>query len=149
MNYSEAAGQPTADATNEATTAQTAQATVPAASNDDEKADIEYLNSNNVWKLSDLKSEKYRALITAMQKGDIDAVASNPYFATSGTAKNAKAEKVIGYLWFAKGSLQEKRNLNKLRSLTESGTADLGKLIDDLSRSQPKDGNEAPRPGTR
>lgn len=150
VNYSEAAGQTTANTTPEATTAQPAQAAaVPAASNDDEKADIEYLNTNNVWKLSDLKSEKYRALITAMQKGDIDAVASNPYFATSGTAKNAKAEKVIGYLWFAKGSLQEKRNIDKLRTLTESGKADLGKLIDDLSRYQPKDGNEAPRPGTR
>ncbi|MDE6323704.1 MAG: hypothetical protein K2L85_06215 [Paramuribaculum sp.] len=148
VTYSEAAGQTTANATPEATTAQPAQTAVPAASNDDEKADIEYLNTNNVWKLSDLKSEKYRALITAMQKGDIEAVASNPYFATSGTAKNAKAEKVIGYLWFAKGSLQEKRNIDKLRTLTESGKADLGKLIDDLSRYQPKDGNEAPRPGT-
>lgn len=122
-------------------------ATVPAAANDAETADIAYLNENTTWRLEDMKSDKYRALITAMQAGNIDAVASNPYFATPGTATNKKANQVINYLWAAKGSIQEKKNVEKLRDLTKADKANLGELIDVLSRMQPSDANTAPRPG--
>ena len=151
VNYSETAGQqPDGTPVATAATEPQPQAAAPvAAANADEKADVEYLNSNNVWKLSDLKSEKYRALITAMQSGDIQAVASNPYFAVPGTSTNKKADAIVGYLWKAKGSLQEKRNVEKLRDLTKSDKADLQKLIDDLSRYQPAEGNTAPRPGAQ
>ena len=84
-----------------------------------------------------------------MQSGDIQAVASNPYFAVPGTSTNKKADAIVGYLWKAKGSLQEKRNVEKLRDLTKSDKADLQKLIDDLSRYQPAEGNTAPRPGAQ
>lgn len=145
VTYSETAGIPSTPA---AQAAQQPAAAPVAAANDQEKADVEYLNNNNTWKLADLKSDKYRALITDMQRGDIQAVASNPYFSISGTATNKKAEAVIGYLWKAKGSQQEKRNVEKLRDLTKADKANLGELIDVLSRYQPKDGNTAPRPGS-
>ncbi|MCM1348060.1 MAG: hypothetical protein NC338_01495 [Firmicutes bacterium] len=149
VTYSDAAGQVTDAAAPAAdqTAAQPVQAAVTAAANDQEKADVEYLNNNTTWRLADLKSDKYRALITDMQKGDIQAVASNPYFSIPGTATNKKAEAVIGYLWKAKDSQQEKRNVEKLRDLTKADKANLGELIDVLSRYQPAEGNKAPRPG--
>lgn len=149
VDYTQTVGQqPQAETTQQTATPAPTAAPV-AAANDAEKADIEYLNTNTTWRLADLKSEKYRALLTAMQQGDIDAVASNPYFAVAGTASNKKAEAVVGYLWKAKGSLQEKRNVNKLRELTKADKANLGELVDELSRYQPtdKEANTAPRPG--
>lgn len=119
-----------------------------AAADDNEKADIEYLNNNNTWKLADLKSDKYRALINALKEGDIQAVASNPYFSTAGTATNKKAIQVVNYLWAAKGTSQEKRNVTKLKEqVKDDGTFSLGHAIDVISRYQPSDPNKDPRPG--
>lgn len=149
VNYTDAAGvSGNAAPGQQPAAAQPAAKPAPvAAADDNEKADIAYLNDNTTWKLADLKSEKYRALITAMQQGDIQAVASNPYFSIPGTATNKKAISVVNYLWKAKGSNQEKRNTDKLRELTKADKANLGELIDDLSRFQPAEGNNAPRPG--
>lgn len=120
-----------------------------AAENDDEKADIHYLNANLTWKLSNLKSPKYRALLTAMQNGDIQAVLSNPYFAIAGTATNKHALKVAEYLWNAKGTLAEKGNVSKLKELSADEKANIGKLYDQLSRRQPAQPNQEPRPGAK
>lgn len=150
VNYTEMSGQNAGNAEGAQTQASQAQATPAApvaAANDMEKADVEYLNSNREWKLADLKSEKYRALYTAMQQGDIQAIASNPYFSIAGTATNKRAVSVIDYLWKAKGTIQEKRNVGKLQELTKGDKFDLQVLIDDLSRYQPADPNSAPRPG--
>lgn len=149
VNYSEVSGQAagTAAANQAQPAAQPAQAAPIAAANDMEKADVEYLNANREWKLADLKSDKYRALYTAMQQGDIQAIATNPYFSIAGTATNKRAVSVIDYLWKAKGTMQEKRNVSKLQELTKGDKFDLQVLIDDLSRYQPADPNSAPRPG--
>lgn len=147
VSYSESAaatGQPAA------TVAQPAAAAAPvAAATDDEKADIQYLNTNSTWKLSELKSPKYRALLTAMKNGDIQAVVSNPYFAIAGTATNERALKVAEYLWNAKGTLSEKSNVTKLKDLTADDKANIGELYDQLSRRQPAQPNTEPRPAAK
>lgn len=148
VNYTESApaGQPAAAASAQPATA--AAAPVAAAS-EDEKADIQYLNTNSTWKLSELKSPKYRALLTAMKNGDIQAVVSNPYFAIAGTATNARALKVAEYLWNAKGTLSEKSNVSKLKDLSVDDKANIDQLYDQLSRRQPAQPNTEPRPGAK
>lgn len=148
VNYSESTAAAT---TQPAAPAQPAtQPAAPvAAANDDEKADIQYLNSNSVWKLSDLKSPKYRALLTAMKNGDIQAVVSNPYFAIAGTATNDHALKMADYLWKAKGTLSEKSNVAKLKDLSVDDKANIDQLYDQLSRRQPAQPNTEPRPGAK
>jgi len=145
VNYQTAANQ-TPEASNPSVTPAASAAPV-AAADDNEKADVEYLNSNNTWKLADLKSEKYRALITAMKNGDIQAVASNPYFSVAGTATNKKALQVVNYLWAAKGTFQEKRNVEKLKDQAKNDVFSLGHAIDIISRYQPAEPNKEPRPG--
>lgn len=148
VNYNTIAGQPENNVTATAQTSTAAAAPAPVASaTDEEKADIEYLNSNRTWKVADIKSEKYRALITAIQNGDIQAMANNPYFAIAGTATNKRAIAVMDYLWKAQGTIQEKNNLKHLGKLTEGDKFDLQELIDKLSRYQPAEPNATPRPG--
>lgn len=148
VNYSEVAGQTDANQPAATAQAQPAAAAAPvAAANDVEKADVEYLNANNTWRLEDLKSEKYRALIKAMQAGDIQAVASNPYFSVAGTATNKKAIDVVNYLWKAKGTHQENNNVKRLSEATKADKANLQELIDKLSRCQDVKPNTEPRPG--
>ncbi len=141
VNYTDAAGQPAAAAP--------VQAAPVAATSDAEKADVQYLNDNTTWNIADLKSDKYRALINAMQQGDIDAVASNHYFSVAGTATNKKAVQVVTYLWKAKGTPQMKGNVKILTKLTKDGKANLGQLIDDLSRLQPTEPNAEPMPAAK
>lgn len=114
-----------------------------------EKADIAYLNEHSVWSIDKLRSEKYKSLITAFRKGDIQAIASHPYFSTPGTATNKRAVKMLEFLWAVKGTSMEKRNTNKTKELTKDGTVNIGELIDDLSRYQPAETNKAPRPGAQ
>lgn len=114
-----------------------------------EKADIAYLNDNSVWSIDKLTSEKYKSLITAFREGDIQAIASHPYFSTPGTATNKRAVKMLEFLWAVKGTSMEKRNTNKTKELTKDGTVNIGELIDDLSRYQPAETNKAPRPGAQ
>ena len=114
-----------------------------------EKADIAYLNEHSVWSIDKLRSEKYKSLITALREGDIQAIASHPYFSTPGTATNKRAVKMLEFLWAVKGTSMEKRNTNKTKELTKDGTVNIGELIDDLSRSQPAETNKAPRPGAQ
>lgn len=114
-----------------------------------EKADIAYLNEHSVWSIDKLRSEKYKSLITALREGDIQAIASHPYFSTPGTATNKLAVKMLEFLWAVKGTSMEKRNTNKTKELTKDGTVNIGELIDDLSRYQPAETNKAPRPGAQ
>lgn len=114
-----------------------------------EKADIAYLNEHSVWSIDKLRSEKYKSLITALREGDIQAIASHPYFSTPGTATNKRAVKMLEFLWAVKGTSMEKRNTNKTKELTKDGTVNIGELIDDLSRYQPAETNKAPRPGAQ
>lgn len=112
----------------------------------DEQADVAYLNSNSKWRRSELKSDKYRALLTAMAEGDIDAVARHPYFATKGQCSGKQPNAMVDYLWKAKGSFSEKANVRKLKAAAAKEVIDLPALNDDLARSKPAEPNTAPRP---
>ncbi|MDE5800413.1 MAG: hypothetical protein K2H74_05265 [Paramuribaculum sp.] len=114
----------------------------------DEQTDIAYLNSNSKWRASDLKSETYRSLITAMAKGDIDAMARNPYFSIKGRCSNKDANTMMDYLWKAKGSFTEKRNKQRLKELSANNEVDLKMLNSKLALCRPKEPNETPRPIT-
>lgn len=114
----------------------------------DEQTDIAYLNSNSKWRAADLKSETYRSLIASMAKGDIDAMARNPYFSIKGRCSSKDANTMIDYLWKAKGSFTEKRNKQRLKELSANGEVDLKMLNAKLALCRPKEPNTTPRPVT-
>lgn len=129
-----------------------APATSPAASPDvtsaDFTVDVSYLNSNTVWDTSRLTSPQGRQLIEALSAGDIDAVASNDYFAVAGKCTNSKALSALNLMWRAKGSPTAKRITAEMKKAAQGGSVDLSKLIDRLARFQPveADANTMPRP---
>lgn len=141
--------EPQTPATTTAATSETATAnTTPAAATDDEKADIEYLNSNKTWNASKIKSEKYKALFTAISEGNIDTIIKHDYFAVKGQATNSNAQKAIDFIWLAKGSNQENAQSNVLKKHGKKSEIDVYKLMDDLSRKLPAkdEQNTAVRP---
>ena len=142
--------EPQTPATATASTSETATTATaaPAAATDDEKADIEYLNSNKTWSASKVKSEKYKALFTAISEGNIDAIIKHDYFAVKGQATNSNAQKVIDFIWLAKGSNQENAQSNVLKKHGKKSEIDVYKLMDDLSRKLPAkdEQNTAVRP---
>lgn len=114
----------------------------------EEQADVDYLNSSPVWVVSKLTSPWGKSLIEAMTDGDIDAVASHPYFAVPGRCTNDKAELMVNLAWGAKNSFSDRSNRRILKSCVKEGSIDLKKLSDDLARRRPSDNpNTAPRPG--
>lgn len=113
-----------------------------------EKEDVEYLNSSNSWDINRLKSDKYRALYEALREGDIDAIASHPYFATPGLATNKHAISIVNLLWAAKGTIQEKNNVKFLKKFTKEDKFTLFQALAKIERYQPIDKNTQPRPGT-
>lgn len=114
----------------------------------EEQTDIAYLNSNNKWRAADLKSETYRSLITAMARGDIDAMATNPYFSIKGRCSGKEANNMMNYLWKAKGTPNEKRNKQRLKEASANNEVDLHMLNSKLAICQPKEPNTQPRPVT-
>lgn len=126
--------------------AQPAAETKPAGPTADETADVEYLNKNTTWRLADLKSDKYRAFFALFAQGDIDKIAQSDYYAVKDQASNKKAVAVADYLWKAKGTFAEKRNVKALKELDGKESIDIQKLYDDLSRMQDAKPNTEPRP---
>lgn len=88
---------------------------VQTAAPEDEAADLAYLNNSGVWERSKLKSDKYRALYDAITEGNINAIASNEYFATPGRATNASAIKVVDAAWSSIGTGTQKANERELK----------------------------------
>lgn len=123
----------------------TAVASAPSA---DEQADIDYLNSNSVWVRSEIKTAKYQALYDAFTQGDIDAIASNEYFAVKDRAKNDRANKLMNNLWNAKTSIPGKKHPGVLKKFDYSKGLDLYKLNIAIAVYLPKEEeyNKAPRP---
>lgn len=113
----------------------------------EETSDIDYLNSNPVWDEKKLQSPMGKALIEAINTGDIDAVVNNDYFAVKGRCTNAQANQIADMIWRAKGSYNEKNNSRKLRAAMKDGSINLRNLTDNLAKSQPAErANETPRP---
>lgn len=127
-----------------------APAAAPAADmpTEEEQADIDYLNSTSKWTVSQIKTEKYKALIAAMADGDVEAVVNNDYFAVKGRATNTNAVKAVDFIWRAKGTPQEKAQRRVLKDFGGKSVIDVHKLMDQLSRRMPKaeEENKAVRP---
>lgn len=122
---------------------------VQTAAPEDEAADLAYLNNSGVWERSKLKSDKYRALYDAITEGNINAIASNEYFATPGRATNASAIKVVDAAWSSIGTGTQKANERELKKMQKAGRIDLAELYDNLARFRDKETNKTPRPGTK
>ena len=118
-----------------------------AAPSADEQADAEYLNTQKVWRLADLKSESYRNLFEMIRKGDIEGMAAHDYFATEGRATNEKAVKIIDMAWGALGASTESSNRRALtKSVDKNDEIVVHDLYEDLARRMPKEANTQPRP---
>lgn len=125
-------------------TAQPAAAT--AAPTAEENADVAYLNSHDTWRLADLKSEKYRNFYLSLGEGNIEAIANSDYFAIKGKATNKKALSIADYLWAAKGTWAEKRNVNALKDLKDKESIDVHALYELLARMRDANPNKSERP---
>lgn len=113
----------------------------------DMQADIDYLNSSDVWKLSQLRTQSARDLIKAIGDGDIDAVVNNDYFAVGGRATNVKAIDCADLIWRAKGSYSENANRRIMRQIVKGGNIDLKSFFGELSKHKPSEKfNDSPRP---
>ncbi len=114
----------------------------------EEQADIDYMNSTAKWTVSQIKSEKYRALTEALSEGDIDAVIGNDYYAIKDRATNSDAVKVVDFLWRAKGTAQEKAHRKVLKQECGKTVIDMHRVMDQLSRRMPPadEENKAVRP---
>lgn len=112
-----------------------------------EKADIAYLNDNKAWDSASLKSPKFQALLTAIGNGDIDAIVNNEYFAVKGNSTNRYANDVATWIWQAKGTHQEGKNVEVLKNSLKNGRVNVYELWESISRYKPSQPNTAPRPG--
>ncbi|MDE6556924.1 MAG: hypothetical protein K2K55_08190 [Duncaniella sp.] len=113
----------------------------------EEQADVDYLNSNPVWKVDSVKTPSAKALMEAIAAGDIQGVANNDYFTVAGRCTNEKANRMADFVWRALGSASEKGNRRSLRSAIRNGEIDLHNLNESLARVRPADNaNSAPRP---
>lgn len=113
---------------------------------EEENADIAYLNDNNQWTLSNLKSEKYRNFFNLLSDGNIQEIAESDYFVVKDRATNSTAIKIVDLLWASKGTFAEKRISKELSTLKGKETIDITALYDRLSRMRDKQTNKEPRP---
>lgn len=111
-----------------------------------ETVDVEYLNSNTVWRRADLKSEKYRNFFDLFAAGDIKVIAEADYFAAEGVATNRTAIKMIDMLWQAYKSPTQRSNELQLKKLKGKGEIDITALYTTLSRYRDANPNKSPRP---
>ena len=111
-----------------------------------EKADIEYLNSNRVWKRAELKSEKYRKFFDTFSTGSITDIVNSDYFVAAGVATNRNAVRVADYLWKAKGSDTQLSNTRALKKLKGKSEIDMHQLSESLAKIRPQKPNNSPRP---
>lgn len=133
-----------ASADGSAMTQAAAQVAPPSA---DEEADIAYLNENTkTWKLSELRTEKYRALLHAIEEGDIDAFLANDYVAIDRNLTNKTARSIADMLWAAKGSPNQASNEKAMRKNFKDSTVAVWDLYEAVARVKPAEPNTAPRP---
>ena len=112
----------------------------------DEAADLEYLNSQRVWRRASLKSDRYRALFDLFAAGSIKDIADADYFARDGVATNRDALRVADLLWSAYRTPTQRSNERELRKLVRNGEIDLPRIYDTLSRYRDAKPNKTPRP---
>lgn len=121
-----------------------ASASAPTA---DEAADIAYLNDNTrTWKAGELKTEKYRALITALEQGDIDAFINHDYVAVDKNLTNSIARSIADMLWAAKGSPNQASNEKAMRKNVKDGVVQVYDMYEAIARVKPAEPNTTPRP---
>lgn len=123
------------------------QPAAPAASSAaDEATDLKYLNDNEKsWDLAQLKSPKYKAIADALRAGDINALASNEYFAAS-QCSGKYAKEIVKWAWESQGSPQEGKNREALRDAAKSDKVNLYDLWDKISRYKPAEKYSQPLP---
>lgn len=128
-----------------ATGSQSATSAVPATSapSADEAADIAYLNDNTkTWNVAELKTDKYKALITAISSGDIDAVINHEYIIVDKHLNNRIARSIADMLWAAKGSPNENANIKAMKKYVgEDGNVKVWDLYEALARVKPTEPN--------
>lgn len=118
----------------------------PAALTADEQADVDYLNKHTKWKLSELKTDRYKALFRTIGNGEIDSMARHDYFLIEGRCTNKKANQLMDLVWASKGAYEEKSNVRRLREVQGADEMDINKLIDRVAGVKPKEPNKQPRP---
>lgn len=112
----------------------------------DETADLQYLNSQRVWRRSSLKSDRYRAFFDLFAAGNIKDIAEADYFAREGVATNSDALRVADMLWSAYRTPTQRSNERELRKLVKNGEINLPRIYDTLSRYRDAKPNKSPRP---
>lgn len=126
------------------------QEEAPAPVTADNEADYKYLNGNTgVWKRSELKSIDDQKLFDAIAAGDIRAMANHPYFSTPGVCTNKRALQAVEYAWASQGSQQESANREVMKKCATADQVNVTELWDKLSRVQPKEKYNQPRPGAK
>ena len=116
-----------------------------------ESADVAYLNDNKVWRKDRLRSEKYKSLFDAYERGDIDAIAANDYYAVDSRAKNSEAVKTVDNMWKAKGTSQQRAHRKLMTDMASKGSIDIHELYEDVARKMPKQSefNRSGRPSRK
>lgn len=119
----------------------------PAKANPDaEKADIDYLNSSSVWKKSQLKSDKYRALFDLFGSGNITDIVNADYFAVPGQCTNRDADKAVTFLWQSYHTDTQHSNVRELKKLAGKNEIDMHALMNNLAKVRSPKPNLNPRP---
>lgn len=110
------------------------------------QADYEYFNANRAWKRDAIKSDEGRKLYDAIVAGDIEAIASNDYFAVAERCTNKDAANVVDLIWASKGTPNQHSNERALKRAEKSGSINMWSLYEDLARARPAQPNTDPRP---
>lgn len=119
----------------------------PAKANPDaEKADLDYLNSSAVWKRSQLKSPKYRALFDLFGAGNITDIVNADYFAVPGQCTNRDADKAVTFLWQSYHTDTQHSNVRELKKLAGKNEIDMHALMNNLAKVRSPKPNPNPRP---
>ncbi|MCM1109863.1 MAG: hypothetical protein NC336_01495 [Clostridium sp.] len=109
---------------------------------------VAYLNRTKVWDCDSLSLYPGgETLREAFSKGDLNALASHPYFATPGACTNPEAEKLIDMLWASYTSPTERSNQRCVSRMAAKGQIDLHELFEESARFQASEKNTLPRPG--
>ncbi|MDE7471658.1 MAG: hypothetical protein K2M57_09485 [Paramuribaculum sp.] len=108
-------------------------------------ADRAYLDSNTVWRRSDLSSPAAIALFDLFAKADLRAIASHPYLADR-KCRNARASQIAVLAWQALGSDTQVSNRRALQQLEGQPQIDLTELYVKLDKLRSASPNTRPRP---
>lgn len=113
----------------------------------EEQSDADYLNRSATWTLDSLKSPMGISLAKAITEGDLNAFASNDYFAVSGRCTNSQANEAVELAWRAIGSPNAAGNARRMRNSVKQGSVNLREMVNSMARVRPSEGaNESPRP---